>query len=128
MWFGLVGVGYWYCNFPARSSSINYNKHARFRAEVDNVDGRNGRLCNWTGPPSEPRPRISFYPTPTPTPTMVNLDASSWHAGPISEPLKVRLSNEKRILQVDDHAQRVLVTGGAGYIGWYCPSPPPIDR
>jgi len=34
----------------------------------------------------------------------------------------------KTNFQVDDHAQRVLVTGGAGYIGWHCPSPPPIDR
>ena len=59
---------------------------------------------------------------------MVDLDASSSYAGPVSEPLKVRLNSKKRILQVDDHAQRVLVTGGAGYIGWHCPSPPPIDR
>ena len=58
----------------------------------------------------------------------MNLDASSSHAGLISEPLKVRLNSKKKILQVDDHAQRVLVTGGAGYIGWHCPSSPPIGR
>lgn len=50
-----------------------------------------------------PDPRLNLapkpvFPTPAPTPTMVNLEASSSHAGPISEPLKVRPSSEKRIL------------------------------
>lgn len=35
---------------------------------------------------------------------------------------------KKQNSQVYDRAQRVLVTGGAGYIGWHHPSPFSIDH
>ena len=57
---------------------------------------------------------------------MLNGDAQCSHAA-VTEPLKVCLAREKKSFWVDGCAQLVLVTGGAGYIGWRHLSPPLVD-
>ena len=84
--------------FRQRRSSIEYTKRAGLRtagwgraaeeklAPADYVIGQDR-------PNLAPEP--VFYPTPTPTRKMVSQDASSSHAGAVSESLKVCFDSEK---------------------------------